>query len=1083
MNTDTLREYLDDSSTATKWLRGMGLVDTRRAHANLVEIAVSGVTMDLMSEICKQLEAHLPSCPDPDMALNNLERFVAAARNPLALGAFLKRDHGALPTLIQIFSNSQHLSNQLVADPESFDLLWLTGGRPLARRAMVENLTAEVDAMDSDEAILGALRRYKYRQTLRIAYGDIVLEQGLHIVTRQISFLADAITEAALRAAHRKLQEKHGAPRKADGSNADLFVLGMGKLGGIELNYSSDIDLIMIYDEDGNTDGRHVLTNNEYFSRLARECVRYLSEGTDQGSAYRVDLRLRPDGQRGAIVSSVAGAMQYYDLRGRTWERQAYIKARPVAGDRSTGAKFLRDLRPWIYRRYLSRADISGIKALKRKIERRTQRDGVDDRDVKTGHGGIRDIEFAIQFLQLLNGADLTAVQTGNTIEAIAHLEKAGCLSNLERTLLEDNYSFLRKIEHRLQIMFDLQTHLLPESTDEIRKLALRMGYGDGPGDMRANIALLGSNRPSDHRPDEHGRIAAKGETTPDRHKDSSTDAQAAFEHDYRQRTAVNRRILDHILHDAFVDDSQTEAEADLVLDPDPPESRIAEVMGRYPFNDIGQAYRNLMSLGEENIRFLSTRRCRHFLAAIAPELLKAIAATPDPDSTLVNLDQVSNSLGGKGVLWELFSFNPPSLRLYVELCAYSPYLSEILTNNAGMADGLMDSLVLDKLPSGESLRKNLAALCHAAEDLAPILHSFKNDQQLRVGVRDILGKEDIRATTRTLSAIAEACLEQVADHHYRRLLEKLGRPIPGKTSAEESRAKEKTCDVAIIAMGKFGGREMNYHSDLDVIFVYEDEGKTVAIDPARRDRTTSNQDFFSQWGQRIIKTVSQPGPHGKLYEIDARLRPTGKSGPLAVSATEFARYFAEGDGQLWERQALCRARIVYASPAMVKTTTRLIAKAAFDHRWNRGDADEIRAMRKRLEDAAEPASIKRGHGGIVDIEFLVQMMQLAHARKNPLIRTPNTLEGLELLAEAGLLAADDASFFIEAYRFFRTLESRLRLVSRTARDKLPDNPTKLAKLAHLMQTPDGQILAADCQRFREETRLRFDRIFDEAGK
>ncbi|MBN2291619.1 MAG: bifunctional [glutamate--ammonia ligase]-adenylyl-L-tyrosine phosphorylase/[glutamate--ammonia-ligase] adenylyltransferase [Pirellulales bacterium] len=1088
MKIETLRGYLDNAATATEWLQGMGLVDTRRAHGNLVEMALSGITMDLMIEICKQLEVHLPACPDPDMALNNLERYIAAARNSLGLGAFFKRDHSALPTLIQIFSNSQHLSNQLVTDPESFDLLWLTKGKPMVRHAMVENLTAEVDALDSDEAILAALRRYKYRQTLRIAYGDIVLEHGLRTVTRQISFLADAILEAALRAADHKLQEKHGIPRKVDGSPANLFVLGMGKLGGIELNYSSDIDLIMIYDEDGNTDGRHTIPNSDYFSRLARECVRFLSEGTDLGSAYRVDLRLRPDGQRGPIVSSMAGAMQYYDLRGRTWERQAYIKARPVAGDRSAGGKFLRNLRPWIYRRYLSRADISGIKALKRKIERRTQREGVDYRDVKTGHGGIRDIEFVIQFLQLLNGADLPAVQTGNTIEAIAQLENVGCLSNLERTLLEDNYSFLREIEHRLQIMFDLQTHLLPESPEEVRKLALRMGYGDGPGEISANIALMSDNRPSDHRPDNRAKETAQDIKTPKKRKDSTTDARQAFEHDYRQRTVVNRRILDHLLHDAFVDDAETEAEADLVLDPDPPESRIVEVMGRYPFKDIGQAYRNLMSLGEENIRFLSTRRCRHFLAAIAPELLKAIAATPDPDSTLVNLGQVSDSLGGKGVLWELFSFNPPSLRLYVELCAYSPYLSEILTNNAGMADGLMDSLVLDKLPDSKSLRTGLAALCHAAEDLAPILHSFKNDQQLRVGVRDILGKEDIRATTIALSAIAEACLEQVADQHYRYLLTKLGQPTLNlKSSAQKAskgrRKDGKSCGVAIIAMGKFGGREMNYHSDLDVIFIYEDEGNTVATDPARRDRTTSNQDFFSQWGQRIIKTISQLGPYGKLYEIDARLRPAGKSGPLAVSAIEFARYFSEGDGQLWERQALCKARIVYATPSIIKATTQLLAKAAFDHRWNRDDADEIRAMRKRLEDAAEPASIKRGPGGIVDIEFLVQMMQLAHARRNSKIRTPNTLEGLELLAEAQLLSPEDANFFIEAYRFLRTLESRLRLISTTASDKLPENPTQLAKLAHLMQSPDGKTLEADCHRYREEIRRRFDRIFDEAGK
>ncbi len=222
------------------------------------------------------------------------------------------------------------------------------------------------------------------------------------------------------------------------------------------------------------------------------------------------------------------------------------------------------------------------------------------------------------------------------------------------------------------------------------------------------------------------------------------------------QRTDENRRILDHLLHDAFGDEPDTEAEVDLVLDPDPPEPQIAEVLGKYGFRDARQAYRNLMSLAEEKIRFLSTRRCRHFLASIAPQLLRAIAATPDPDSALVNLDQVSDSLGGKGVLWELFSFNPPSLRLYVELCAVQRHLSGILTSNPGMIDSLMDSLVLDKLPTRQTLKRTLAELCRGAEDIDPILHSFRNDQQLCVGVRDMLGKEDIVATTGTLSDIAE---------------------------------------------------------------------------------------------------------------------------------------------------------------------------------------------------------------------------------------------------------------------------------------------------------------------------------------
>jgi glutamate-ammonia-ligase adenylyltransferase len=1034
MDLAVLRRYLDDPTAAAGWLRLLGLVDVRRAHANLVHIATAGLPLDLLAVMCDQFDGSLDTCADPDMAMNNLDRFVAASRNPLALGAFFERDPEALPTLIQIFSTSQHLSDLLVADPESFDLLRLTGGQPYARQALVEELVSEVTKLDGDEAVLRALRRFKRRETLRIAYGDIVREHSLHTVTTQISYLADAIVEAALQAAWTKLVGQRGTPRGSDGTPARFVVLALGKLGGVELNYSSDIDLIFLYDVDGTTDARRSISNLEFFERLGRELVRMLTEATGLGIAYRVDLRLRPEGERGPMVMSLPATLQYYDLRGRTWERQAYIKARAIAGDLDLGREFLETMRPWIYRRYLSRADISGIKALKRRIEQRTNDAGDDGREVKTGHGGIRDIEFVIQFLQLLNGADVPQLQTGNTLEAITQLEHIGCLSNQERSILADNYGFLRKIEHRLQIMFDLQTHLLPTDPEELRKLALRMGYTDTP-----ELSALG-----------------------------------AFAEDYREKTELNRRILDHLLHDAFSDDANTEAEADLVLDPSPPEEWIVEVLGKYRFGDVKLAYRNLMALGEEKIRFLSTRRCRHFLASIAPELLRAISATPDPDSTLVNLGQVSDSLGGKGVLWELFSFNPPTLHLCVQLCAFSPYLCSILTTNPGMLDGLMDSLVLDKLPSRESLRETLAELCHAAEDLEPILHSFKNDQQLRVGVRDLLGKEDVLATTAALSNIADVCLEQIAAREYLRLVSKFGEPQIG----EGPNAGE-PCEMVILAMGKFGGQEMNYHSDLDIIFLYEADGHTAPSRYAVRSETTTNQHFFSELGQRIIRTASRLGPLGRLYEVDARLRPTGKSGALATSLDEFTRYFTSGTGQLWERQALCKARVVIGPPRAAKAAMAAVAQAAFAHPWHANDAAEVRRMRHRMEDTAGGANLKRGPGGLVDIEFLVQMLQLKHGRRMPSVCVPNTLLALAALDDAGCLATEDFTFFSEAYRFLRTLEGRLRLLNSASRSHLPEEPTELAKLSQLLRCPSSEALLADFDRHLRGTRQRFDRIFD----
>ncbi len=1033
MQIDQLRSYLDDEAKAASWFRSLGIVDVKRAHANLVNMATAGLTLDLLANLADQLAEHLPAASDPDRALNNLDRFVAAARSPLSIGSLFERDRQALPVLLQIFATSQHLSDLLIQDNESYDLLRMTEGQPVGRGPLVDEVCAEVATLAGDSAAVAkSLRRIKRRETLRISYGDIVRGQSVDVVTRQISYLADALVEAAVLAARKKVADRRGAPTTPAGRPARFAVLALGKLGGIELNYSSDIDLVFLYDGGRGASLAAEQHAAEYFDRVAREVLKLLTEPTEMGVAYRVDMRLRPDGKNGPIVASLDSALHYYDVSGRTWERQAYVKARGVAGDLDLAQEFLGQLEPWIYRRYLSRADITGIKALKRRIEQRTRNEGADSHNVKTGHGGIRDIEFVIQFLQLLNGGDLTALRTGNTLEAIAQLEAVGCLTHQERALLEDSYGFLRKIEHRLQIMFDLQTHVMPREAAELRKVAIRMGYTDAPGQT----------------------------------------ALAAFETDYRNKTELNRKILDHLLHDAFSDDSQTAPESDLVLDPEPPVERIADILGRYRFRDIPQAYKNLMELSTEKIRFLSTRRCRHFLAAIVPQLLEAIAATPDPDSTLVNLAKVSDSLGGKGVLWELFSFSPPTLRLYVQLCSSSQYLSGILTSNPGMLDELMDGLVLNRLPDLAFLDATLTELCRGAENIDPILHSFKNAQQLRVGVRDILGKEPVEAISGALSDIAQALMERITQEEFAKLASKLGEPMV------EVDGDLRPCELITLAMGKFGGRELNYYSDLDLVFLYEGDGMTVPTRRAKRDATTTNQHFFSELGQRIIKVATQLGPFGRLYQIDPRLRPTGKNGPLAVSLAEFGRYFAEGQGQLWERQALCKARVVFAPLAAAEKARLAVDQAAFGPAWQPSDIDAIVEMRSRLEAAAPPGNLKRGPGGLVDIEFLVQVLQLRHAHDHPSLRVTGTLEALSELAAARLLRQDEYEYFIESYRFLRTVQVRLRLMSTTARDDLPEDPRELAKLAGLLRYDSPQALLADCQRYTAENRRRCQRLF-----
>ncbi|MEX2168936.1 MAG: hypothetical protein WD851_06480 [Pirellulales bacterium] len=1047
MEIDQLRRYLDEPAEADGWLSTLQLSPQAASHANLRRMAEAGVTLDLLGVLCEQFHTVASQLADPDMAWNNLERFIKASRNPMATVALFERDPQALPNLLQILSTSQYLSDLLVCDNECYDLLRMTEGQPVARDLLVEEIVGEVRVMQDTSDVLAALRRYKQRETMRIAYGDIVRGLNVAHVARQISFLADAIVEAALQYARQDLEERWGVPTTPDGGRAKFVVLALGKLGGIELNYSSDIDLILMYDKEGQTTGRRNVSNQEFFERLARDMVRLLTETTGLGAAYRVDLRLRPEGSRGPMCLAYDSMVHYYDVKGRTWERQAFVKARPIAGDLDLGDKLLERLEPWIYRRYLSLADITGIKSLKRRIEGRATSEQGDLRNVKTGHGGIRDVEFVIQFLQLLNGGTLPDVRTGNTFDAIKRLEVAGCLTPQEAAILEDNYALLRKIEHRLQIMFDLQTHLLPSDSQELQRLAIRMGYGSTP-----------------HQ-----------------------SARAAFESDFKHRTELNRRILDHLLHDAFGTDAAAEPEVDLVNDPDPSPERIEQVLGRYPFTDVPAAYQNLMALATERIRFLSTRRCRHFLASIAPRLLAAIAQTPEPGTTLVNLNRVSDSLGGKAALWELFSANRPSLQLYVKLCAACPYLAGILTSSPGMIDELMDSLIVEKLPTLEVRDQMLAELVRGAEDLEPILHSFKNAQHLRVGVRDIVGKDDIRDTHAALSDIAETCLKHIIYSEYVKLVEKYGEPTIGEIGEGDevdpayrerfaSRAGQR-CEMIVLAMGKLGGREPNYHSDLDLVFLYEAEGHTVQRKRSR-EGSTSNGHFFSELGQRIIKVIGHLGPFGRLYEVDVRLRPTGRSGLLAMPVEMFRRYFAEGQGQLWERQALCKARVIYGSPAATEYAMQAVAAAAFGPPWHPEDAQKIRLMRLRLEETASPRNLKRGRGGTVDTEFLVQMLQLKHGGADPAVRVTGTLDALTELEKAGYITPDAAAYFRQSYRFQRSVEARIRLMNAAGRHEFPDDTKELEKLAYLLGV-EPAALEGQATRTFAENRARFERVFD----
>jgi len=1037
MKPGEFQRILANPRETQQWLAEIGTDDDDRALTNLKRIIASGLSDEGVRNLAAQLNVHLPVVSDPDLAINNLERFVSSVPSAKELGELFILNHTLVPTLLTIFSTSQFLSDILVRDHSCFVAMLKHEGRLHASQSLVRGICEEVGLCGDEKEAMTVLRKFKRSQMIRVGYADLIDGHRIPQITQQLSYVATAICEAAYQFTRRKLEKNWGVPQNADRKKSKFVILAMGKLGGMELNYSSDIDLIMVYDQDGETSGKPPLPNREFFARLTRGVVKLINEITPLGAAYRVDLRLRPEGAKGAVCHSKDAVLKYYDFQGRTWERQALIKAQPIAGDMSLGKDLLEQLQDWIYQISMSRSDISGIKALKRKIERRAVQKGEESSNVKTGHGGIRDIEFAIQFMQLLNGAAIKNLRTPNTLTAIARLERSGCLTMAEATLLSQNYCWLRKLEHRLQIMHDLQTHTLPDSNRELEKIAIRMGYEPSSG-----ATPLGQFR----------RYLA-------------------------ETTEVNRKILDHLLHGAFgpktvlgdqdpEDPEDVPIEVELVLEPDPTPEMITQSLAPYHFSSVKTAFRIMMELAQEKTRFISPRRCKYFFASIAKPLLTEISKTPDPDATLIALSQVSDSLGVKGVLWELFRFNAPTLELYVLLCSSSDYLVNIFRSNPGMIDELMDALQLQQLPTRQQLEATLDELTGGAVEPDLILRSFKSTCHLRIGVRDILGRDDITETHRALTDVAELCLETVTRFRYQETIKKHAAD-PGLVMPLDE------VPLVILALGKLGGRDPNYHSDLDVIFLY-DVSPTFE---ASLKKDSGSQFFFSELAAQITRSITQSTARGQLYELDSRLRPTGKSGSLAVSMDEFSRYFRTGKGQLWERQALCKARVVFGGEAFAEKAMTTVKEALLMKPWEDSMAAEIKRMRLAMQKDATDENIKRGVGGTVDIEFAVQMLQLKHMQDDLSVWSPGTVDAINRLVEAGKMDARLGGSLIRSYQFLRSVEARLRLMNVAARHDFPIEQKQLEKLAYLLKYPDGSSLKWSVDSCRTQVRADFEQI------
>ena len=1007
-----------DTPTASleQRLATAGCLDPAQAAKTLEHLGGDAETRGHLDALLPSLLAALRRVPDSDLALNNLDRFAQAVLDRrFILGLF--RDHPpVLHLALTILGSSQFLSDLLIRQPQLFEWLLEPGMiRQPKRRADLDDEAAQaVRPRQPLEQQWTALRRFKAREILRIGLQDLLGRQPLTGITEELSNLADVVLETAYQICRREMLARHGLPQIGEAGcplrECGFVILGLGKLGGGELNFSSDIDPIFVYEGGGETagvaaaDGSRTgqLSNQEYFRKLGEMLVKSLADSSPDGHLYRVDLRLRPEGRTGAIAASLRACEIYYESWGRTWERQALIKARAAAGDLSLGESFLRMVSPFVYRQSLDFSALDEIRAMKNRINVSLAQARGERRNVKLGYGGIREVEFLTQGLQLVYGGRNAWVREPNTLRALHRLSSQGLIGDGDYEVLAQAYTFLRKLEHRLQILHDRQTHSLPGDAKELTTLARRMGY-----------------------------LAAE-----------HADPAAALQAEYERHTSEVRR-----LYDAFLgtlrppeDADDTEVSADPIslffttdLAPEQARDRLASVA----FEDLDRAVRDLVLLRDGQAFAAHSGGARRALAQLAPALIGALATVPDPDLALSTFERFVAMLGGRTTYLELLADSTDLLRRLVTLFGTSEFLSGTLLRYPELLDALLAPGPMARL-GREALLGDVARAVGAAETPSARLDALrrvKKAEELRIGLQDILDRQDVAATHAALSRLAEACVEAALRLAERELAERFGAPEPA--------------GVTVVGMGKLGGGELGYASDLDLLFVYRADGETVG--PER----ISHAEYFSKLADRVGKLLTTITQEGAAYRVDMRLRPGGQKGPLAQPLEAFERHFARM-ADLWERQAYIKARPVAGDPALAADFLGVVHRFVYEGPLLPDLATQVHAMRQRMETerAAGPARgahVKLGSGGIVDVEFLAQYLQLAHGGPAAELRTPNTLEALRALEAAGHLAAAEATALQEAYRFLRRVENRLRIVADLSVNTLPSAPAKLETLAKRM--------------------------------
>ncbi|MCA9198552.1 MAG: hypothetical protein KDA87_13485 [Planctomycetales bacterium] len=962
----------------------------QRSLENLCQQFVQmGVPGDLLNTFLPRFLSSTDGHALDEHLVRSVQDYVCAHRSPLSFLSLVERDELCLPVLLNILKLGSAERETLFADPEAFELIRVTDGQPLAEEDFFRDVHAEITSMPDRTSAIHDMCRHYLRERLRILYGHIYGKVDIDQTLRQITVLANAICESALTVAERKLQEKRGIPCRPDGTQSAFTVIAVGELAGWEATFQTAWELFFLYDADGRTNGAKPIDNADYFEQLTREVLEILHElGTKVGQLPFVQV-FRTSGDRLAIQRHAA--LRHFDTRGRTWERDAWVKARRVAGDQELAAEFLALMETWVYRRYYTPSDLTGVRALKRRLQQHLRQSDLHAGKIDQRPGGLDDIHGVVRLLQLINGGDVSEVRTTNSRDAIRQLGHAQFLTQNEQAGLESAL-------HAFQ---------------------------------RMQISLADPSQP-----------------------------------DVKSMLDQSQATLQQILNDTFPNEAESTAIQDLILGPKPDGNVIQAALASFRFQDHHQAYKNVMALADERIAFLSSRRCRHYLSGIVAPLLTLISQTPNPDETLTNLTHVSESLGGKCVLWELFQFNAPTMELYVRLCSTSPYLSSMLVSNPGMLDELMDSLVLNKLPPLEKLKSIVADLVRNAENPDLILHEFKNAQHLTAGVRDILEKEDISRTMRFLSDVAEACVMQVASLEFNHLKQRYGTPWHNDQPSQ----------FALFAFGKFGAQEPNYHSVMDIGLFYDGNGSTVHAH-GKNGKSTTNQHFYNELVQRIAKRFNNLGAAGRLFEMDPLHSPLMSTGVLARPVQDLEQLGSAACGGLEGLQKMCSIRPVFGSPEIGQRALDQVREAVNAWSWDTISINDVIERRLQLQQNALDRNLKRSEGGTVDVEYLVRTLQMRHIRNHPQVFQASIIRTLEELANANLLSDCDAANLRHSYLRLRRIESGLRLMNTQARHDLPSNARDFRKLAYLLRSESADALLIECRQWMAKNREMFLRL------